>query len=559
MLKPDAAREQLGKLQSKKHRQARFTRLKKLPSAVAALGFGVFGQLPTGKYPKEWKDRHKLQQASALKLTSDDKARAKVFAALFPTMSSDVEAGWQLKGRMPYTVGYARRAFRAPNLPEIYASSRQDYLERLIDEIGHFPDDVLSAEWLAAWAVHLGYQTDEFGYLLAGVIDAGDEQADQVLAIVKDCAANRHEIGGPGGHATRALLCSGRKEAWEFAENLLLAAQRQEGLRQSILEAVDEAHPEAFQRMVGVVLDNNLIRFSSVARAASVWFGEDEEVENAKKLKADLVACREMLDDSAARMKAITKGDGPTAYRGLWALAFTNIEDAVKAAKPLLTDKTAARRYAAAKLLTECGLPEATKLLLPLLEDPDERLVSVVLYHFLDLPGSHDSDEEDASRYPKDLFARLEKLLPSMPTKPKQLKPFAPGWELPELDRGDAARLLLESLGKLPPERLLPYLSMMDDYTRVSSLEKLCATRTLTTKVRQTLLAVAGEPKPLRSRSGHEVPQEVQARRGRSRHARRLPHPQGRRLPPQRLRVAAEPFRQARRGHHRPPAHGRGR
>ena len=34
-------------------------------------------------------------------------------------------------------------------------------------------------------------------------------------------------------------------EGWEFTQRLLLAAQRQEGLRQSILESVDEAHPVA--------------------------------------------------------------------------------------------------------------------------------------------------------------------------------------------------------------------------------------------------------------------------------------------------------------------------
>ncbi|MCE9561989.1 MAG: DUF5724 domain-containing protein [Planctomycetes bacterium] len=495
MLKPEAAREQIGKLQSKKHLQARFIRLKKLPRALAELGHGVFGKLSNGKSPSEWKDRRKLERASALKLSDDDKGRAKILAALFPTMHADVEAGWQLKGRLPYTVNYDRRAFRAPALPAVYAASRQNYLESLVNEVGHFPDDVLSATWLASWAVHLGYQTDEFGYLLAGVIDVGGENGDEVLSIVKDSAANRHDIGGPGGHATRALLCCGRKEAWEFTENLLLAAQRQEGLRQSILEAVDEAHPEAFQRMVGVVLDNNLIRFSSVARAASVWFGEEEAVENPKKLKADLQACRDMLSDSAARTKAVTKGDAARAYRGLWAIAFENVEEAVKAATPLLRDKAPARRFAAAKLLTESGLPEANKLLLPLLEDTDERLVCLALNHFENMPTYDGPDEEDeADRYPKDLFARLEKLIPSLPAKSKTLKPLVPGWTLPDLDRSDAAALLLSSLGKLPAERLLPYLPMMDEYRRAEALAKLCETRTLTTKVRQTLLAIAGEP-----------------------------------------------------------------
>lgn len=383
MLKPEFARAQLGKLRSKKHKQARLTRVQKLPRPQAAHAMGVFGLLPTGKPPKEWRDRRKLEQQSTAALATDPARRAKVFATLFPTIAAEIEAGWQILGRVPYMVDYNRRGFRAPHRPEMYTTPRQNYLETLFEKLAEFPDDVLSAEWLAAWAVHLSdYRTDEFGYLLAGAIDEGGQSADQVLNILKDSAANRHEIGGPGGHATRGLLCSARPDAWEFVENLLLAAQRQEGLRQAILEAVDEAHPEAFRRMLGVVLDNNLIRFASVARAAGVWFGEEEEVENAKKLKADLVACREMLADPVARKKAIDKGDAATAYRGLWALAFEDAEWAVKAAAPMLKDKNAARRFAAAKLIVESGLGEGVSLMLPLLNDSDPRLVSHTLDYF---------------------------------------------------------------------------------------------------------------------------------------------------------------------------------
>ncbi len=494
MLKPDLAREQLGKLKSKKHRQGRISRVQKLPKPIATVGLGVFGLLPTGLPPKEWSDRRKLEAASAVQLGDDHKARAKVFAALFPTIHADVEAGWLLKGRMPYTAGYNRRGFRAPNRAEIYATSRQTYLEALIEELGDIPDDVLSAEWIAAWAVHLGYRNDEFGALLAGVIDRGGPDAESVLTILKDSAANRHEIGGPGGHAVRGLLGSARKEAWEFCENLLLAAQRQEGLRQTILETVDEAHPEAFQRMVGLVLDQNLIRFASVARAAGVWFGEEEEVENAKKVKADLQSCRELLGNPAARKKAIDKGDAATAYRGLWAMAFEDVEAAVKAATPLLKDKDAGRRFAAAKIINESDLPEATQLLLPLLDDPDLRVLSSVLQFYSSASRTAEDDGDVASHIPKDLFERIAKVIPNLPEKQKELKPLVPFWPVMDLSQEDAADLLLDYLGKRPAERLLTYMPMMSDYHRVSALAKVCEPRTLTTKVRQTLLAIAGEP-----------------------------------------------------------------
>ncbi len=237
------------------------------------------------------------------------------------------------------------------------------------------PDDTLTPEWLAAWAVHLGGFND-FAYLFAGILDTHTPAAEAVLEILKDSAANRHEIGGPGDHATRGLLCSSRSEAWEFMENLLLAAQRQEGLRQSILEAVDEAHPQAFVRMVALVLNKNLIRFASVARATGVWLGEEESVESPKKLKADLLAICTTLTAPTLRQQWIAKGDGPKVYRGLWGIAFEDAEAAVKAAAPLFKDKTprVVSRRRSSRPRRAC---RRRKLMLPLLDDADPRLVSL--------------------------------------------------------------------------------------------------------------------------------------------------------------------------------------
>jgi hypothetical protein len=496
VLKPELARQQLEKLKSKKHAEGRQARVRKLPKPLAATAFGVFGRMADGKYPKDWAQRQKLPLASARKLADDAKARARVFAALFPTLHAEVETGWQLLTRLPYTTGYNRRAFRAPGRSEAYHGRRQAYLGSLLNCVDNLPDDTLTPDWLAAWAVHLGWGTEALGYLFAGVIDAGGPAAESVLTTLKDSAANRHEIGGPGGFATRGLLCCARTEAWEFVEGLLLAAQRQEGLRQTILEAVDEAHPEAFRRLLGVLLDQNLIRFASVARAAGVWLGEQEEVENPKKLKADLLGIRELLAGPAARQKAIAKGDAHAAYRGLWALAFEDATAALKAAAPLLKDKNPARRFAAAKLATETGLFEVPGLVLPLLRDADLRLVGLAVHYAAELaqPDDEVDDETITAAAPDDLFEQLEKVIPKLPEKEKELKPPAPGWFVAPLGRQDAADILVGCLGKRPAERLLPYLPLMSQYNRVTALGKLCEPRTLTTKVRQTLLAIAGEP-----------------------------------------------------------------
>ena len=200
MLKPEDARRQLEPLRSNTHVSARLARLRKLPRSLSADGLAALGLFEKGRKFKDWQEPGELSVKSAAALAADAKGRAKVFAALFPTAAEMVEHGWQAVGRLTYTVGYNRRPFRAPARSALFANRQHNYLQAVYKSVAEFADDTLTAEWLAAWAVHLGGH-DHFGYLFAGLIDAGGSAVDAVLGTLKDSAANRHEIGGPGRHA----------------------------------------------------------------------------------------------------------------------------------------------------------------------------------------------------------------------------------------------------------------------------------------------------------------------------------------------------------------------
>ena len=121
---------------------------------------------------------------------------------------------------------------------------------------------------------YLGYAIESsLGNLFAAAINKGDKLGKEILQVLIDSAKGEREIGAMGRHVVRALLVANNPTGWEFIEKMLLAAQRQEGLRQSILEVIDEAHPIAYQRMLKLIIDENLIRFSATIRAVDVWFG----------------------------------------------------------------------------------------------------------------------------------------------------------------------------------------------------------------------------------------------------------------------------------------------
>src|SRR4051794_33359158 len=112
MMKPELAREQLTKLRSQRHMQARHARMAKLPKNQAAIAFGLIGRRADGTEPDNWQERQRLYAASSAALASDAKLRAKVVKACFPTLAAELEAAWHHLASLPYTTGSGRRAFR---------------------------------------------------------------------------------------------------------------------------------------------------------------------------------------------------------------------------------------------------------------------------------------------------------------------------------------------------------------------------------------------------------------------------------------------------------------
>ena len=114
-----------------------------------------------------------------------------------------------------------------------------------------------------------------------------------------------------------------------------------------ILESVDEAHPQMFRRMLRLIVDQDLARFTSVVRAADTWFGFMWD--GASNAKVDGLVRRALLflDDPAARAAALDESDGETVYLALWATAFDDVDEAIGPAAARLSagrPKPASRR-----------------------------------------------------------------------------------------------------------------------------------------------------------------------------------------------------------------------
>ncbi|MBR0225490.1 MAG: DUF4132 domain-containing protein [Thermoguttaceae bacterium] len=240
---------------------------------------------------------------------------------------------------------------------------------------GAIPED---AKAYAAYERERGFCPE----LLAYALDKGDAKVEELIRASLNCEPDAPRAD----HAVfMGVLLSHNRSLQELMGKLLLAARLQEGLRQAICELACDGTLEGFRVILKVVDENNLIRFSSVKRAAAVWTGlggaESKDLEriSAKTLRLLL----ENIDkDEAALADAARSKDAMELYMALWALALKDQHKAVEVAQEIV------RTCSRPQTLT-CGLfanalqnkPLSHRLALDaVMKNPqDEELLALVL------------------------------------------------------------------------------------------------------------------------------------------------------------------------------------
>lgn len=267
----------------------------------------------------QWMESRRLQQF-VRQLLSDD------YASLF-------QSYLQLESKNVYTCGYYRRSQRS-RLPELHLEKIDNVLSCLFnfkalalnDEVilqgGNTPE--LKKGFKEYW------QLDRTAWLAAHIAQ-GNQQVIDYLRDVLTSENNAHRL--ERCHL-RAIAISGHRELLELEGKLLLAARLQEGLRQAILETIDEGCPESFLHILGIVIDNDLLRYSSVKRALAVWTGIGEENSNERIYGKLANTIYHFLNEPSAAHKALNSTDAMDLYLALWSIGFYETENI----RPLASD-----------------------------------------------------------------------------------------------------------------------------------------------------------------------------------------------------------------------------
>ncbi|MCL2150637.1 MAG: DUF4132 domain-containing protein [Coriobacteriia bacterium] len=133
-----------------------------------------------------------------------------------------------------------------------------------------------------------------------------------------------------------AVVKSGEPRFIELLGKLLLASQRQEGVRQAILEACDTGTLTSHIYFIRLILENGLTRFSSVIRAFDTWTGLAFGNEKPAVVDKSLALALRYLESPDEVATGLESADVTESYMALWAQCCVDVNAATDNACRLL-------------------------------------------------------------------------------------------------------------------------------------------------------------------------------------------------------------------------------
>ncbi|TAE15309.1 MAG: DUF4132 domain-containing protein, partial [Bacteroidetes bacterium] len=318
--------------------------------------------------------------------------------------------------KLAYQTGYYRKSFTAPRRQDLGFLRQLNFVINLTNYLKH---DIPLSEYIL-YSNHLYMYYLSVEYIFAAAINEGNQD---IYNLLLDIAYNRHDTAKVSRNIIKALLLCDKPEAWEAVEKLLLAAQRQEGLRQTILECLDETNLEAMKRMIKLILDEKLTRFSSVVRALDVWVGLGWEAQKESTIIRFMEFAHLFLTQPEAIMKAMESKDNAEIIMALWAQGILDVDGCVPLLDRLLEIDNAEKNLLALYFVGLVNLPDISyKYAVATLEHFDLAVFAQSIMLFQNNPD----ETPDEQRFI--FFDKLEARLQEVPLKGKSFEGKVFSW-----------------------------------------------------------------------------------------------------------------------------------
>lgn len=374
-----------------------------------------------------------------------------------------LQSAWEKMPQRMYQTGWERRSFRAPQRAYRLHDARfellRDSLPTAADHHAREPRyyalslaESLQLEHHIAVSVH--------PYVWAELIDAGDAA---FLALCEDIAYNRDEIGQVSQGLIKALLASESPTAWKIVEDLLLATQRQEGLRQTIIECLDEASIGAIPHFIRLILAHKLTRFSAIVRGVDVWVGMGWDAAKESLIKQALTHALGFFDAPETIAKGVQSRNNMEIMMALWVQGCLDIDQTVPHLERLLNDSTTEKQCLALYFAGQIGI---RSIEIPLyrqaLSSDNPQVLAFALPRlnvliWQSLPSPREADLREW------LFTRCDTLAAELPEKEQRFTGKVFAWTDQKFSKADLYQIMIKVIGDDDVDKLRHLISLSDD------------------------------------------------------------------------------------------------
>lgn len=356
-----------------------------------------------------------------------------------------VKHAWKKFPDLMYQARWDRRSFRAPGNRELYLPNQLSFLATAMLQVQRTEYSGVDIK-LVCYDLDIREQiiwdhqiaVGSLYHLWAAAIDLNKEG---IFSLFEDIIFNKEAIGKVSRGVIKALLLSEKETAWQLVEKLLLAAQRQEGLRQTILEALDETSRGALIYMVKVLVDNKMARFSSVVRALDTWAGTHWESEKESAVNAFLQKAYEYLSDPSRIPEGIRSKNNTDIYMALWAQGVFDVAKTLPYLRQLAEDPSPEKYCIALKFVLEARHFELDMPIAYPALDSKELVVIGIAATILEQRIEQNPAHYD--KYYPELFDKLHAVLLRSPVKEKEFMRTVFSWMKINYTRAEIFRVML--------------------------------------------------------------------------------------------------------------------
>ena len=162
------------------------------------------------------------------------------------------------------------------------------------------------------------------------------ERDAEVIAATKEVLTSENNVGILSYSLVCAIERSDNEELHDLLLNLLKAAKLQEGLRQIIVESGDSYNMDFYLKLLKVIDEEGLLRYSSVRRAVQTWCGLGYEKIEDKDIPTIFHAIRRYLEHPEERATAYAGENPLEAYIALYTAGGVDVQVAYAEAEALM-------------------------------------------------------------------------------------------------------------------------------------------------------------------------------------------------------------------------------